>query len=239
MGFLTQRLITPERMDSPDVPPDDLAKGMAYIRKVNRRFGGVQAVLRHLKAWSSQWPVDRPITILDIATGSADIPLAITQWARRQGRQVRITAIDLQPRMLEHAAVHVQGDPWITLLAADAMKLPFPKASFDYAITSMFLHHLHDIEIMTVLKVMADVSRRGMIWNDLTRDAISYVVIRATTLTSHPIIRHDAAASIRAGFTKREVLAFRDRLELSSLQYHSHWALRFTLAGEYNTRPGR
>lgn len=237
MGFLTHRILTPEQMDSPSVAPEDLSHGLAYIRKVNRRFGGIEVVLRHFKAWSRHWPADKPITILDIATGSADIPLAIARWARSQGRQVRITAVDLHPSILTHAAAHIGDEPWITLLSADALKLPFAKGSFDYAITSMFLHHLHDIEVMTVLKSMSDVARRGMIWNDLTRDAISYGVIKATTLLAHPIIRHDAVASIKAGFTRREVIAMRDRLELSTLRYHGHWALRFTLAGEFR-RPG-
>jgi hypothetical protein len=234
MGFLTHRTITPEYMDSPDVGPEDLSHGLAYIRKVNQRFGGIQAVLRHLKAWSQNWPSDRPITILDIATGSADIPLAIVKWARSQGKQVRITAVDLQANVLAHAARHIQDEPWITLVSADALKLPYAKGSFDYATTSMFLHHLHDIEVMTVLKSMSDIARRGMIWNDLTRDTISYSVIKATTIFAHPIIRHDAVVSIKAGFTRKEVLAFRDRLDLHTLHYHGHWALRFTLAGEFS-----
>lgn len=251
MGFLTQRTITPEWMDSSEISPIDLAREAAFIRTVNRRWGGVKAVLGHLNKWSRHWPrlglgtPERPVTFIDLATGSADIPLAIVQWAKQRQCHVRITAVDLNPAMLAIAREHVSSsesenqEPWISLLAADSNKLPFGKASFDYALASLFLHHLPDIEVMTTLKIMEDLSRRGMIWNDLLRHRLAHWVVKGMTCRSSEVIRHDAVVSVAAGFTRAEVLAFRQRLGLHQLAYKRHWAMRFTLAGEHGSNaPG-
>jgi hypothetical protein len=239
MAYLTNRTITPEWLESPAVTSQELARGMAFIRKVNRQWGGVKAVLEPLKAWSRRWPdAARPITLLDLGAGSADIPLAIAQWARRQRLEVRITAVDSNPRVLDIARAHIGQEPWISLVAADVRKLPFAPGSFDYAISSLLLHHLQDIEVMTVLRIMETLSLRGMIWSDLSRHWLAHQAVWLGTLGSGQVIHHDAVASVRAGFTRSEVLSLRDRLGLGALRYHAHWPLRFTLAGEHRERAG-
>lgn len=242
MAFLTTRTITLEWMDSSQISHQDLKLEAAFIRKANTLAGGRSAILAHINLWSRTWQAagigtpQRPVTFIDLATGSADIPLAITQWARAHHFEVRITAIDRNPAMLAIAKEHIKNDPWVTLLVADAHKLPFAKASFDYALASLFLHHLPDIEIMTVLKVMQDLATRGMIWNDLSRHTFTRWVVKLMTIRSTPVIRHDAAVSVEAGFTRNEVLAFRNRLDLHHLRYTHHWPMRFTLAGEHTHR---
>lgn len=243
MAFLTARTITPEWMDSSQISPQDLALEAAFIRKANARTGGISAILNHLNQWSGSWhsagigTAQRPVTFIDLATGSADIPLAITQWARQHHFEVRVTATDRNPAMLAIAKKHINNDPWISLLAADAHKIPFGKANFDYALASLFLHHLPDIEIMTVLKVMQDLATRGLIWNDLSRNTLARWVVKLMTIRSTSVIRHDAAVSVEAGFTRKEVQAFCIRLELHHLHYKRHSAMRFTLAGEHHNQP--
>ena len=65
-----RRFRTPEIMDDPSVPREDLALSLRYIRGVNRRLGGVSALLCHLDFWrrdpAFDWPRDRPLTLLDI-----------------------------------------------------------------------------------------------------------------------------------------------------------------------------
>ena len=108
MAYLTHRILTPEQMDEPDVPPEGLRKSFVFLRKVNRWLGGSKAVLSHLKAWSRRWKPGQTIRILDIATGCADIPIAIHQWARKAGHDVRIVGIDLHETALQIAAEGVR-----------------------------------------------------------------------------------------------------------------------------------
>jgi 2-polyprenyl-3-methyl-5-hydroxy-6-metoxy-1,4-benzoquinol methylase len=236
MPYLTRRILTPEKMDEPDVAADKLKSSFRFIRWVNRRLGGSKAIIRHLSRWSRTWKKDQTIRILDIATGCADIPLAIAAWAKQAGFNVHITGVDRHATTLALAAEHIAAAPEppsnIQLIAGDALKLPFPPNSFDYCITSMFLHHLTDIEVLTVLRIMDRLATRGIIWNDLSRSHLGYWSARLVTLPLNDIVRFDGPVSVLAGFKKHEVLDIRARLSLDYTQYHRHFWHRFTLAGQ-------
>ncbi|MFU8829140.1 MAG: methyltransferase domain-containing protein [Phycisphaerales bacterium] len=234
-----QRQLTPEWMDDPAVDPAELKEALAFIRKVNLRLGGVKALTKHLDRWSANWPKGHEISILDIATGSADIPVEVVRWARERGHTVRITAVDIHETTLESAREYVQRelgeDAPIELVRADAKELVdrFGPLSFDYVHAGMFLHHLTEIEILTVLRIMDRLAVRGIVWNDLVRSRTAMAGIWALTLGQSDMIKHDARVSVRAGFTKKEVRNYARRTSLGYCRYRSSFLTqRFTLAGE-------
>ncbi len=177
---------------------------------------------------------DGKLRIIDVATGSADIPLAICRWAARTGRQVRITAVDANPTTLELAREHVDDRAEIELVHADALQLmdQFTPRQFDYAHAGMFLHHLNDIQVITVLRIMDRLTRRGLIWNDLIRGRLERLVVRLLVVGQPEIVRHDAIASVAAGFTRKEALDLARRVGLGGIAYHRHLFGRFTLTSE-------
>lgn len=233
-----QRVREGEMMDGADVSRESMQEALAFIRGVNRRLGGAAALIGHLRAWSNAWPKGRPITILDLGTGSADIPLAVRRWGEAHGHDLRITATDVHPLTLELAREHVGGAPGIevTRLDALAMRESLAARSFDYVHAGMFLHHLSEVEVLTVLAGMDRVAARGIVWNDLVRSRLNLAFITLLTIGRSEIIKHDARASVRAGFTRREVLDFAKRVGLGYCRHRaSLFTGRFTLAGE---RPG-
>ena len=240
---MRQRRLTPELMDDPAVDPQQLGKALRYIRGVNKRLGGVDALIRRLEPWSARWPTSRPVTLLDIATGSADLPIEAVRWARGRGFDLRVTGIDLHATTLELARDHVDAHPdvadAITLVRADALELDerFDPESFDYVHAGLFLHHLKEIQVMTVLRIMDRLAARGIIWNDLVRSTAARAVIHVLTIGQAEMIKHDARVSVEAGFTRREVLDIARRVDLGYCTYD--WSLlthRFTLAGERRGR---
>ncbi len=93
----------------------------------------------------------------------------------------------------------------------------------------MFLHHLDDIEVLTVLRLMDRLTVRGLIWNDLVRGPVEKLTVRLLTATAPAVARHDAIVSVAAGFTKREVLGLAQRVGLHEPRYYKHLFGRFTL----------
>lgn len=217
-------------MDEPGADPRLLRKSLAYIRRINLLLGYTRATLSHLDAFSRSWKPGRTMRIIDLATGSADIPRAILRWADRRGFDVRIVGVDLHA---ETAAEAARGsDPRLRIVRADVLDLPFADDSFDYAITNMFLHHLDDSQAVTVLKNMSRVARRGIIAADLLRNRRAYGWIVLFTLLANPMVRHDARVSVAQAFSPAEVLALRDAAGLSFASYYRHFGHRFVLAGE-------
>jgi ubiquinone/menaquinone biosynthesis C-methylase UbiE len=218
-------------MDDPGVGRDDLDHSLRFIRMINRRLGGTSAAVRYFRRWSNRWPASETIRVIDIGTGSADIPLAITRWARWSGRDVRVTGVDLHPETLRLAREHVGARPDIELVEANALELMdrYPAGAFDYAHAGMFLHHLDDIDVMTVLRIMHRLTTRGVIWNDLARGVIERLSVRLLTLGWPAMVRHDGLASVANGFTRREALELAGRVGLPAVAYRRHLFGRFTL----------
>jgi len=199
-----------ELLDALDtgVTPTALADNLRDIRLANRWFGGVRAVLRTLAPIFDGQAQAEPLTLLDIATGSADIPLAIDAFASRRNRPIRIVATDLQPEVLAVARAAV-GTRSITVEQADALELPYGDATFDVVILSLALHHFQPEAAVQVLGEMKRVGRRLLIVNDLERSwlGLAGAWLFSRVLTTNPITRNDAPLSVRRAYTRSEALA--------------------------------
>ena len=99
----------------------------------------------------------------------------------------------------------------------------------------MFLHHLQDLEVMTMLATMSRLARISLVWNDLVRSRFNAIAIRLLTIGRHPTVRFDAAASVSKGFTIREVRGLAERVGLPNPRVRKVFAGRFTLV---STKPG-
>jgi SAM-dependent methyltransferase len=227
---LSKRRRHHELMDEPDVDPRHLAKSLRFLRRANRAFGYTRAMLGYFDRFSRGWPKGEAIRILDIGTGSADVPRAILAWADRRGFDVRVTGIDLHEQTIAAAAAN--SDPRLTLLRCDALAMPFAENSFDYCITSTFLHHLDDTDVVKVMAAMGRLAKRGVIIADLIRNRRAYFWISLVAQFTNPVVRHDGPVSVAQAFTRNEAIALRDAAGLGFTTYHKHFGHRFVLVGE-------
>jgi SAM-dependent methyltransferase len=196
-----------ERMDQPDLDPEDLDQALRTLARVNRLFGGTWLALRYIPRLCDGLPA--PIRILDVGTGHADIPRVIARWARRRGRFMEITAMDRHPSALAVAARACAGYPEIRLQQGDALALPFPSGSFDIVLASQVLHHMEGAWPVQLLRELSRVARRGILVHELRRGVWPLVVTWATlrVVTRSPVIRHDGPLSIRRGYVSGELRA--------------------------------
>jgi 2-polyprenyl-3-methyl-5-hydroxy-6-metoxy-1,4-benzoquinol methylase len=223
-------------MDAPDADPALLATSLSFIRAINFCLQYTRATLAHLKTFSRDWTPGQTIRILDVATGSGDVPQAIVRWAARQNVQVKIVAVDLHHQTLLAASRTCDNEP-IEFVRADATRLPFANGQFDYVLTSMFLHHLDEPVVVQVLKEMDRVASRGLIVADLLRSRRAYFWIWLFTLLSNPMVKHDARVSVTGALNQQELLTCRDQANLTYLQPRKHFGHRLILAGSKPKTP--
>ena len=218
-------------MDDPQADVGELDQGLAFIRFVNRRLGGTRSVINTLQPWLAQWPKDRPVGILDVATGSADIPLAMLNLGQELGLKINILALDLHAATLQLAANHIDGHPDVQLLRGDAMRLPLADGAIDFATCSLFLHHLTTPQATAVVREMVRVSRCGLVVSDLVRSRWALAAISAMTMFSPRLHRHDARVSVAKGWTREEICNMADAAGADFARYRPHAYARFVLAG--------
>jgi ubiquinone/menaquinone biosynthesis C-methylase UbiE len=220
-----------EWMDEPGADPVMIDKSLRFIRRVNRFLAYTRATISHLERFSARWRPGERIEMIDFATGSADIPLAILRWADARGFDVRIVGVDLHAATAQLARQSTT-DSRLKIVRADVLDLPFEANQFDYALTAMFLHHLSDEDVVRVMHAMGRVSRRGVIVSDLVRDRRALAWIKLFTIASNPMVKHDAVVSVRQAFTREEICGLRDRAGIGYAEYFKHFGHRFVMAGE-------
>ena len=80
-------------MDTSTADPQLLKSSLRFIRRVNAVLGYTRATISHLERFSRSWKKGYTIRMVDLATGSADVPRAILRWADRRGWDVRIVGV--------------------------------------------------------------------------------------------------------------------------------------------------
>lgn len=218
----------PEWMDADGTDPAELRRSLDFIERVNRRLGYTRATIGHLDRLARRWPAGRPLRVLDVATGSADVPRAVCVWADRRGGDVRVVGVDRHPETLA-AARERTADGRIELLQADALALPFAEGSFDVAICSMFLHHLSDDDAVRAVRELRRASAGAVIVADLLRSRRALAWITLFTAFSNPMVKHDARASVRQAFTSEEAMRMASAAGLRRPAVYRHFGHRFVL----------
>jgi len=229
------RMAGAELMDEPAQDPGELARSLEDLRAVNRWLGGTRVALHHLRDLVRRHPRGE-YRILDIATGSGDIPLEVARWARGEDVQVRIVATDNHPATMQVARQHTAAEPSIAVETADALRLPYADDSFDVALLSTALHHFDaERDCMRVLREMHRVSRVGFVVNDLARSRTALLGARLLAVTAwrtHPVTRHDGPLSVRRSFTPAELRALAARAGFPNARVHAHFPFRLALVVE-------
>jgi 2-polyprenyl-3-methyl-5-hydroxy-6-metoxy-1,4-benzoquinol methylase len=224
-----KRVDRPELMDTRDFPPETVRETLRFLSLTNRRFGGADVVLRHLKGWRPRWPKG-PVTLLDVGTGGGDIALAVARWARSEKVDMRITAVDLIPSIADIARENTRDFPEITVMAGDAFSLPGP---FDHVTASLFLHHVPPPENVAAVRRLDRLSRRGLIISDLERSLPSFLAVTLLSWAAgNGVVRHDGPLSVRRAFTLPEMEALGRHAGLPHLKARKEPWFRLSLAGE-------
>ena len=220
MGFLTPPPLerdadAVEMMDRP-ASFDDIAGSLEAITQLNGFFGGRRLTLRHVRDLLASLPADRPVTVLDVGAGAADIPVALVRWARRTGRRIRVLALDRGTFTLRVARRRIAAYPEIALVQGDALALPVSPGSVDLVISAMTLHHFRLEEAVRYLAEIDGAARLGWVVNDLVRGRAAHRLVWALTrlLSRSAMARHDGPLSVLRSYTPPEVAALCEKAGL-------------------------
>jgi ubiquinone/menaquinone biosynthesis C-methylase UbiE len=199
----------PELLDGPLDDPTALAGNLRDLRRINRWLGGVTLTATAIEALAAH---RRDLSILDVGTGGADIPMALLADAPSRGWTIHVVGIDSRPEVLAAAAIAlpaVATTRGLTLRVGDGRSLPFPDGAFDVVHASLLLHHLDGEEVVALIREMTRVARLGIVVNDLDRSRLAWIGawLLGHLLTGNRYTRHDAPLSVRRAYRLEEALA--------------------------------
>ncbi|MFL5687960.1 MAG: methyltransferase domain-containing protein [Chloroflexota bacterium] len=198
-----------ELLDGTLDDPATLAGNLRDLGRVNDRLGGVELSAAAIDALAAH---RTELSLLDVGTGGADIPVALLERAAARGRQWSIVGLDSRPEVLA-AAVLARPELAVTdgleLHVGDGTSLPYPDDSFDVVHCSLVVHHCTPDEAGTLFREMARVARLGIVVNDLDRRWLGWIgaMLMGHLLTRNRYTRNDAPLSVRRAYRADEMVA--------------------------------
>ena len=192
-----------EMMDRPQPVSAELDRDLERLRQLNRWFGSHRLVLNFMRRWIKPHSRTR---IVDLATGSGDIPRLIANYARGIRAQVEIEALDRQSATLEIARKLSSSYPEISYREANILEWNSVEA-YDIALCTLALHHFSDEDAVTVLRRCRELSRRFVLVSDLRRGFFLRVGVYFLTalIFREPMTRYDARLSAVRAFSFSEM----------------------------------
>ena len=190
-------------MDRPQPVSPELERDLQRLRQLNRWFGSHRLVSSFMRRWIK--PGAR-LRVVDLATGSGDIPRLIVDCTRDVGVQIEIDALDRQRATLEIARRLSAGYPEISYHEANILEWNSIQ-NYDVALCSLVLHHFSDEHAVNVLRRCRELSKRFVLVSDLRRGFLLRAGVHFLTATifREPMTRFDARLSARRAFSFSEM----------------------------------
>ena len=196
------RQLVGELMDDPSLDEREhrhALRGLARLNRASFASGTVYNELARLAAGG-------PLHAVDIATGSADVPIGVLRRAGHTGRDFRYTVCDSSEVALRQARLNAErAGVALETQRVDLLRDPIPEG--DVVTCSLFFHHLESEACVDLLRRIAAGAHRALVVSDLRRGAWgrSLALAAPRMLTTSRVVHVDAARSERAAFTIGEM----------------------------------
>lgn len=231
--MFTTRSLKLERIDTGDYTPEEYDRFLYDIRLVNRFAGDRRALQKTLLREIEK--VDAKIfSVLDIGAGSGELLRDTGKFARKQKREAKLFGLELNARSANAILEESKNYEEIKSIQANALALPFADETFDYAISSLFTHHLTDDQIVKTLQEMKRVVRRKIFIIDLHRQPLAYFFYKIFCLAFRisPLVRQDGSLSILRAFKPGELIDLARKAGFEKISVKKIFPFRLVLEAE-------
>ena len=195
-----------ERIDTGDYTPEEYERFLREIGFINRFIGDFRALGKTLLREIEDQKISN-FSVLDVGAGSGELLREIAKFARRKNKRAKLFGLELNARSADAILDESKNFAQIRSIQANALRLPFDDQTFDYAISSLFTHHLTDEQIIKTLQEMKRVVRRKIFVIDLHRHRGAYLSYKlfCAAFRISPLVREDGSLSILRSFKPDEL----------------------------------
>ncbi len=224
------RSLKPERIDTGDYTPEEYDLFLQEIRLVNR-FAGDNRALKKTLLREIETENLPDFSVLDVGAGSGELLRVIAGFARKQKRNARLFGLELNKRSAKAILEESKDFNEIKAVRGNALNLPFADNSFDYAICSLFTHHLTDNQIVETLRELHRIAARRIFVIDLHRHPVAYALYKifCTAFKISPLVREDGSLSILKSFKPDEFEKLGEKANIKGISVKKVFPFRLVL----------
>ncbi|WP_420819057.1 methyltransferase domain-containing protein [Paenibacillus nanensis] len=217
--MLAARESRPELMDDWSQGGAELREAFVHLRRLNSLFGAAGPTFYGVKRLWRSAGCPKELSILDIGAGSGDVNRKLLQWATEEGVHLRVTLADITKEAVKEASLFYWNEARVHVVQADLYELEPDSA--DIVTGTQFLHHFSGTELVRAAKHMLQVSRLGVVVNDIHRHWLPWSAVWLATrmLSRNPYIRHDGPLSVAKGFRAEDWQKLKQTPGMEGLHY--------------------
>jgi 2-polyprenyl-3-methyl-5-hydroxy-6-metoxy-1,4-benzoquinol methylase len=212
-------------MDDPALDPAEHRRALAGLARINAVSGSAKLLWPALRELAKRHA--RPLRILDIATGSGDVPSQLCRFAEREKLPLTFAGCDLSPLAIEVAKRSAAAGEFFT---HDVLNESLP-TGYDAFTCSLFLHHLDEPDVVALLAKLRVANPRLILISDLERSRFNYAAVWAASrlLSRSRVVHVDGPLSIRGAFTVQEMKAMAEAAGLTGATVRARFPCRMLL----------
>ena len=223
----TYRSNATELMDDFSMKGELLRDTLDKLGSINKWLGGNRITINGIKQLLANKPKEKPVSIIDLGCGHGDILRLVADFGRKKGYNFKLIGVDANQDAVDYAKDLSINYPEISFRNEDIFSEKFQDLNFDIALTTLFLHHFKEDEIVGLLSKLTNKATIGMVVNDLQRSEIAYGLFKLLGIViSNDMIKQDGLTSILRAFKRKELEQISNKLNLKS-QIRWQWAFRY------------
>lgn len=216
-----------EIMDDLDYNGPILHDALDKLAKINQWLGGNIVTINGLKKALKNHNKSEAITIIDLGCGGGDILREISVFGKKNNYNFKLIGIDANPHTVNYANSLSYKYDNVSFEAIDIFSDQFDNLEYDLVLTTLFLHHFKEGQLVSFLKPVLQKAKLGIVVNDLHRHKLAYYLFKllCTTIKNKTIVE-DGLTSVLRGFRREELKTISKQIN-ANYQIQWKWAFRF------------
>ena len=198
------------------------------LAAINRWLGGNKVTMEGLKKLLRKSSKDMPLTIVDLGCGGGDILRDVAKFGRKNGFNFNLIGIDANEDAVIYARELSLDYPEISHRHINIFSEEFKTIDYDIILTTLFLHHFNQEQLVNLLSKLLKKARLGIVVNDLHRNALAYYLFRllCTVIPNKMVKEEDGLTSVLKGFKRKELATLSSLIQVKP-NIKWKWAFRY------------
>lgn len=196
-----------EQLDNLSLHGEPLHKALKSLGWINKWFGNHRSTVKSIL--NVYYKEQKPLKIIDLGCGGGDLIFAIAKALRKKDIRFSIIGIDGNKSSLQYAGEKCAGFGEITFQQEDILSPVFTPAACDILITSHFIYHFRETELVRFINNKLTNVSTAFICSELERSRFALFLFKVTSflLPISKLAKQDGQLAIKRSLTKKEWLS--------------------------------
>ena len=223
----TYRTDAIELMDDFSIGGTLLRDTLDKLDTINKWLGGNRVTINGIKKILRPYPKEKQITILDLGCGGGDMLRRVAALGIKEGYKFKLIGIDANAEAIAYARELSIDYKEVSFMEMDIFSDEFKNLEYDLVLSTLFLHHFKENQLVELLKHVSNKANIGIVVNDLHRHAMAYYLFKLLGLViKNKMVKQDGLTSILRGFKRNDLEEISKQINVKS-QIQWQWAFRY------------